>query len=97
MFRFKLDEEENGTRPIPATNQADTDPLTEPPPMTDEASLTDHLSSQMDGKKEKTNQIKSKGKKNKKESKSVRWRIELMHCDIIKDEFWDARPDLLCI
>jgi len=38
---------------------------------------------------------KSKGKKNKKESKSVRYRIERMHCDIIKDEFWDARPGLL--
>ena len=34
-------------------------------------------------------------KKVKKKGKSPQTRIELVHCDIIKDDFWNARPGIL--
>jgi tRNA(His) guanylyltransferase len=38
-----------------------------------------------------TKPTKQKFKQNKKQST----RIDLLHCDLIKDEFWDNRPWLL--
>ncbi|KAF8813512.1 tRNAHis guanylyltransferase, partial [Phlegmacium glaucopus] len=77
--------------------EVDTVPLTSPLPIADEATHKDCATSPTDEKiqNKQLTPIKSKGKKNKHESKSVRYRIELIHCDIIKDEFWDARPGLL--
>jgi tRNA(His) guanylyltransferase len=34
-------------------------------------------------------------KKAKKKGKPPQTRIELVHCDIIKDDFWNARPGIL--
>lgn len=34
-------------------------------------------------------------KKQKQKQKQKQTRIEIVHCDIIKDEFWDARVGLL--
>lgn len=34
-------------------------------------------------------------KKAKKKGKPAQTRIELVHCDIIKDDFWNARPGIL--
>ncbi|KAF9007409.1 hypothetical protein BDQ17DRAFT_1324009 [Cyathus striatus] len=41
-----------------------------------------------DGKKESK-------RKAKKAATAVKMRIDLLHCDVIKDAFWDARPELL--
>ncbi|KAF4596637.1 tRNA-His guanylyltransferase [Pleurotus pulmonarius] len=41
-----------------------------------------------------TSQKSLKQKKNKAQTKA-KTKINLLHCDIIKDEFWDARPHLL--
>jgi len=34
-------------------------------------------------------------KKARKKGKAPQTRIELVHCDIIKDDFWNARPAIL--
>ena len=96
-FRYqKVDEEEkrNQTILIPPNNAiADTVPLTSP--LVDhEATHKDCVLPSTDEKIQNKTPTKSEGKKNN-ESKAVRYRIELMHCDIIKDEIWDARPGLL--
>ena len=92
---------------IPSSNQPNTDPLTSTSsslPITNLNELTHELQDdnnktpQTDEKIQNKSKEKKKTKKNNKnKSKSVRLRIELMHCDIIKDEFWDARPGLLYI
>ena len=106
---IKVDEEEaeNEIKLIPSSNQPNTDPLTSTSsslPITNLNELTHELQDdnnktpQTDEKIQNKSKEKKKTKKNNKnKSKSVRLRIELMHCDIIKDEFWDARPGLLYI
>jgi len=89
FFREQVDEGggENETKPISSSNVALT--------IADETTDKDGgAPTQTD---EKTQNKKStKGKKIKNESNTLaRSRIELMHCDIIKDEFWNARPGLL--
>jgi len=97
LVREQVHEEEDEAKPIPSSNIGDQ-PGTDSPslPITDELiHKDDNTPSQTVEKTQSNNPTKSKEKKNKNKSKSVRSRIELMHCDIIKDEFWDARPGLL--
>jgi hypothetical protein len=97
ISNIKVHEEEDEAKPIPSSNIGDQ-PGTDSPslPITDELiHKDDNTPSQTVEKAQSNNSTKSKEKKNKNKSKSVRSRIELMHCDIIKDEFWDARPGLL--
>ena len=103
IFSIKVDEEgENEVKPIPSSDindQSGTDLLTS----TSSLPITNELTHKEDGAPSQAHDeiqsnkpIESKGKKNKnKKTKSIRTTIELMHCDIIKDEFWDARPGLL--
>ena len=95
VISYKIDEEEskNQTELISTT---DTDPPTSTSsslPISDETTHKDP--SQTDQKIQNQKPTKSKGKN--KNKNAVQSRIELMHCDIIKDEFWDARPGLLCM
>lgn len=101
------EERESETKLIPSTNisnQPGADPLTSTSslPITNELTHEDNtnnnIPSQPDEEIQNPKPIISKEKKKKKnktESKSIRSRIQLMHCDIIKDEFWDARSGLL--
>jgi tRNA(His) guanylyltransferase len=104
---YKIDKDgENETKFIPSNNITDQ-PGTEAPtsasslPIADEANYKEdnHTPSlQTDERIQTKKPTKSKGKKNNKnELKSIGSRIQLMHCDIIKDEFWDARPGILCM
>jgi hypothetical protein len=94
-FYIKVDEEgENETKLIPSSNISNQ-PGSDSPTSTLSLPNTNKLTRknappQADEKMENKKPTKSKGKK-----KSVPSRIGLMHCDIIKDEFWDARPGLL--
>jgi len=102
LFREQIEQEDgkDESKLIPSSDTADqleTVPLTSTSslPIADEAIHKDaSTQSRTDQKTQSIKLTKSKGKKNKNESKSCRSRIELMHCDVIRDEFWDARPGL---
>jgi len=93
LFRQEVDQGEPKSLPSSNDRPNTTDPPTSPLPISHEtvASHQDGTPSQMD-ENTTTHKTKSKGKKIKN---AVQLKIELMHCDIIKDEFWDARPGLL--
>ena len=37
----------------------------------------------------------TKAKHARKKNKPPQTRIEIVHCDVIKDDFWNARPGIL--
>jgi len=103
---YKIDKDgESETKFIPSNNITDqpgTDATSASSlPIANEANYKENNhtpSLQTDERTQTKKQTKSKGKKNNKnELKSIGSRIQLMHCDIIKDEFWDARPGILSL